>query len=351
MLLDTPGFDDSARDNVEVINDIVSHLYSLALRPENFEMGGVVFLHDISEMRFGGSQKKTLGILKALVGEENLGNVIIGTTMWSRDAAKLEREVQRESALLNDQWSAMYKTTRLPHNNKHVAIQMIKDLLAIPPVLLLAQEEILLPPHTVEATTVGKLVMPEGHLELENMQRESREQERAFEIKSKKQEMLLQEQIEHTRRKFEAHEMQSREREESRKLKQQDEIKKLEGKLRKEFENESKNKERRDTEKRELEKEEIRKKYEQEDREIRKLEEELRVKLAEWNKVRKVKDAEEERKIKIALRRSQKPVELGWTDKLMSTTVEWFDIGVDEVYVLIDRSKNFVHELFDRPGV
>lgn len=322
--MDTPGFDDSARDNLEVLNDIVSSLYSFALRPEDFEMRGVIFLHDISEIRFGGSQKKTLGILRAIVGEENLGNVIVGTTMWSStwDAGKLKQQEKRERALLDDQWGGIRKTTRLSRDSKNVAVQIIYDLLAGPPALLLVQTEMLQPPHTIEATTVGKLAMPEGRLELEDLQRKVREREKEFEAESKRQEALLQEQVRDTKRRFEAQEMRSQQKEENQRLKQQEDMKKFEGKLRKEFKRESKSIEdkiRKDTKKRE-----------QEEKEIRKLEADLRVKLIKRNKIRMEKarkDAEEEGKIKAAIKRLEKPPVLGWFANLISIILTWFRRG------------------------
>lgn len=318
FLLDTPGFDDSARDNLEVLSEIMSQLYLLALQPDDFSMQGVVFLHDMNEVRFGGSQKKTLSILKALVGEEHLGNVVIGSTFW--DNSKLQQQEQRERELTDQHWGGIYKTMRLPHNDKGAAVAIINELFTRAPALLLAQEEILKPPHTVEMTTVGKLAVPEGRLELENLQREREERERAFEVETKRQEALLREQIRDTRQKFKVQEAQSQEREKSQMLKQADEMKKLEKKLRREFENENKSS-----------KEEVRRenrKREIEERAIMKLEEDLRKKLVKRNKVREEKarrDAEEEEKIKITLKNSQEPPKLTLYERFLREIVAWFD--------------------------
>lgn len=284
-------------------------------------MRGVIFLHDISEIRFGGSQKKTLGILKAIVGE-NLGNVIIGTTMWSSawDGNKLKQQEKRERALLDDQWGGIRKTTRLPHDNKNAAVRIIYDLLAGAPALLLVQTEMLQPPHTIEATTVGKLAMPEGRLELEDLQRESIEREKFFEAESKRQENLLQEQVRDTKRKFEAQEMLSRQKEESQRLKQQEDMREFEGKLRKEFDREStllKDKMRRDAKKRK-----------QEEEEIKKLKEDLRRKLEKMKKIQEEqerKHAEEMERLKEALKRLQKPPKMGWFKRLIRIIVAWFN--------------------------
>lgn len=223
MLLDTPGFDDFARENLEILNDIVSQLYILALQPEDVEVQGVVFLHDIGETRYGGSQRKTLAILKALVGEKFWANVIVGTTMWSnRDLLKLRQQEKRELDLLSDQWGGVYKTTRIPQDDRNVAVGVIGDLFTRPPGLLLVQEEMLRPPHTVESTTAGLLAMPEGRLELENLRREQVERGRVFEEESRRQEALLQAQIDDARRRFET----------------QEEIREHETRLRGEFEKE-----------------------------------------------------------------------------------------------------------------
>lgn len=315
LLLDTPGFDDSARDNLEVLNEIISHLYSFALQPMDFAMRGVVFLHDISETRFGGSQKKTLGILKALLGDANLGNVVVGTTMW--DAKRYKQQEQRERALQDEQWRGVHKTMRLPHGDKRAAENIIRELLKREPALLLAQEEMLEPPHTVESTTVGKLAMPEGRLELENLQREQREQEREFKAETKRQEALLQKQIQDTKRKFEDHKAQNQEREERQKIKQKVELRELEEKLRQEFDKGYKK----------LEAKGSARKREKEA--IRKLKADLEKKYQQRIKVREEqmwKDAEEAERIRRALAKSQKPPRLTWFQNLFRAIARWFGL-------------------------
>lgn len=318
LLLDTPGFDDSARDNLEVLNEIMSHLYSLALQPEDFAMRGVVFLHDISETRFGGSQKKTLGILKALLGDANLGNVVVGTTMW--DAKRYKQQEQRERALQDEQWRGIHKTMRLPHGDKRATENIIRELLKREPALLLAQEEMLKPPHTVESTTVGRLAMPEGRLELKNLQREQKEQERAFEAETKRQEALLQKQIQDTKRRFEDHEAQNQEREERQKIKQRVELRELEEKLRQEFDKGNK--------KWEAEAKENARKREEEEREVvRKQEADLEKKHQQRIKVweeQMRKHAEEAERLRKALEELQKPPKLTWFQKIFRAIARWF---------------------------
>ncbi|KAF8248473.1 hypothetical protein K440DRAFT_547756 [Wilcoxina mikolae CBS 423.85] len=67
LLLETPGFDDSIVDNLAVLDEIRSYIY----------VRGVVFLHDISELRMGASQKKTWSILEAFCGNQSMKNVVV----------------------------------------------------------------------------------------------------------------------------------------------------------------------------------------------------------------------------------------------------------------------------------
>lgn len=187
ILLDTPGFDDSSRDNLEILNEIVSELYTLARNRPEIQMQGVVFFHDISETRFGGSQKKTLAILKALVGEKNLRNVVVGTTKWGpKGSHSFQMEKEREQSLAHEEWKGIPKAMRVFLGNRHSAIRIIDELFTHAPFLMLAQEEMLIPPHAVERTTAAKRVIPEGQLELKRIKEEKRELGRMVE-KSKKQ--------------------------------------------------------------------------------------------------------------------------------------------------------------------
>lgn len=169
ILVDTPGFDDSGIENLEILRSIIGILHHFALQKSLFPIHGIVFLHDISELRFSGSQRKTLLILRALCGDKCMGNVIVGTTGWSPEKpAKFKKEEEREQKFLGEHWGGVYMTRRwIYEDDNDVPVQIITDLLVKPQVLLLAQEEMLIPPHAAADTTVGKLVIPEARLEME----------------------------------------------------------------------------------------------------------------------------------------------------------------------------------------
>lgn len=200
LLLDTPGFDDSAVGNLEVLNEIASNLYTFARERQEFQTQGVIFLHDISENRFAGSQRKTLEILTALCGPKGLKNCIIGTTMWSPpESVRFENEVIREKDFLRSYWRGILKTTRILENDRDAVVGIINDILARPPVLLQVQEEMLRPPHTLETTTAGKIAIPEGRAEAEQLRKEFEDKQRAFKEERKKLEIEFERETERYR--------------------------------------------------------------------------------------------------------------------------------------------------------
>lgn len=147
----------------------MSHLYSFVAGKDKVQIHGIIFLHDISEIRFSGTQRKTFSILRMICGEECMGNVIVGTTRWNRTNAPEFQEQQKREKMIHDaHWNGIYKTTRLFCNDRSAATEIITDLLAKPSVLLLAQKEMLEPPNSIENTTVGRrIIIPETLREIE----------------------------------------------------------------------------------------------------------------------------------------------------------------------------------------
>lgn len=188
LLLDTPGFDDSARQNIDILGDIVSNLHLFTLRSQEIKVRGVIFLHSIRENRFNGSQAKTLGILKGLCGEEGMGHVIVGTTMWTWDqnSKEFKKQIAREKQVRDRYWKGIHKAVPLFEDDESAASQILLDLLDLPPVLLLVQKEMMQPPHTLENTTVGKATMPNGYREIEELKRRGAAQTEAYERELKR---------------------------------------------------------------------------------------------------------------------------------------------------------------------
>lgn len=342
-MLDTPGFDDSnlARENIDILNDIVSNLYMFALQRSVFKLRGVIFLHDIAETRFCGSQAKTLGILKALCGNECMGNVIIGTTMWDLNQPKMMKEERREKEFCEKHWKGIYKTTQLFEDDQSAATQIILDLLALPPVLLRVQQEMMKPPHTIENTTVGRLVIPEGRRELEELTRQMDAQQKEFEAELRKQQADFEKEEKEIQRN--AEERLRKAEEEARRLEEVQRVRENEfrknlaeekQKYDQQFRMRAEEDEKRESLRRQ---EEIQRQKEAMDRRIQKEEEnrkdeELRRQLFEEDMKRREEEMEEERFrreeeleiLRAALKKLTAPPDLGWYQRTINFIVTSF---------------------------
>ncbi|KAI1365559.1 hypothetical protein F5Y08DRAFT_303503 [Xylaria arbuscula] len=91
-LIDTPGFDDIDREDVDILT-AVSHYLSVSYA-NNVSVNGVLYLHRISDTRIGSSTRRNLGMLKALCGNDAFENVAIVTTMWSSNHSVIEHDKQ-----------------------------------------------------------------------------------------------------------------------------------------------------------------------------------------------------------------------------------------------------------------
>lgn len=79
-LIDTPGFDDTSRSDIDVLREIAGWLtasYSNRVFPH-----GIIYLHRISDVRMQGSAKKNLLMFKKLCGDDALRKVVLTTTIW-----------------------------------------------------------------------------------------------------------------------------------------------------------------------------------------------------------------------------------------------------------------------------
>ena len=78
-LIDTPGFDDTKKSDTDVLKDIAGWL--LKAYQQDIRLSGMVYLHSISETRMKGSHMTNLRMFQKLAGLENMGHVILTTTM------------------------------------------------------------------------------------------------------------------------------------------------------------------------------------------------------------------------------------------------------------------------------
>lgn len=94
--VDTPGFDDDADSDAEVLAKISRFLATQ--RGLDIKLKGIILLHRITDPRFSGSSQRFLDTFRKICGEEAYKNVALVTTMWGNEdhgkKLKLEAELQ-----------------------------------------------------------------------------------------------------------------------------------------------------------------------------------------------------------------------------------------------------------------
>lgn len=108
-LIDTPGFDDTSKADVAILNNIAFWL-SHAYRAEpKLLLSGIIYLHPVSDTRMAGTATKNLEMMKCLCGMENLPVINLATTMWELVNPALANA--REQELIRDDrfWGSLVR--------------------------------------------------------------------------------------------------------------------------------------------------------------------------------------------------------------------------------------------------
>ncbi len=96
-LLDTPGFDDPNRDNLEILASITAFLSS----PSAPHIAGILLTHNITVNRLTGSARLNQAIVRALCGERFVPRLVLLTTMWNQiPGPAVHDECERREAQL-----------------------------------------------------------------------------------------------------------------------------------------------------------------------------------------------------------------------------------------------------------
>ncbi|KZM21030.1 uncharacterized protein EKO05_0011163 [Ascochyta rabiei] len=183
FLLDTPGFDDTDRSDLDVVSEIVTGLHILSR--SGVSLVGVIYIQRITDTRMSGSSRKSLEILKAICGVPASVNITFVTTMWDKlgpnsDTVGEERteemkrlflaefiekgaQVQRHSGTVA---SARGIVDRILSNNKTVTLEI--------------EHEMIEEGRLLEQTQVGRI-----------LQRDLKEQQKEFDVELKEIEQQL----------------------------------------------------------------------------------------------------------------------------------------------------------------
>ncbi|OCK89282.1 uncharacterized protein K441DRAFT_667909 [Cenococcum geophilum 1.58] len=106
-LIDTPGFDDTHRSDIDTLK-LISHYLSVSYS-NNVFISGIIYLHRISDNRVSGSTKRNIEMLKGLCGSHAFRNVNIVTTMWkggeAEEGLRKENQLRSEDSFFGDMLS------------------------------------------------------------------------------------------------------------------------------------------------------------------------------------------------------------------------------------------------------
>ncbi|KAI1207425.1 P-loop containing nucleoside triphosphate hydrolase protein [Annulohypoxylon truncatum] len=107
LLIDTPGFDDTAGEDVIVLERIAKWLHN-SYNDKKF-LSALIYMHDIGETRVGRSSVKSFKLFRKITGQENMNNVVLLTTKWDDLGDDQVKGAERESQLKmnSDFWKGM----------------------------------------------------------------------------------------------------------------------------------------------------------------------------------------------------------------------------------------------------
>ncbi|KAL4062804.1 P-loop containing nucleoside triphosphate hydrolase protein [Scleroderma yunnanense] len=119
VLVDTPGFDDTKKSDLEILESIANWLGETY--KEGALLSALLYFHRITDNRMAGTPLKNLRVFQRLCGNNAMSQIVLTTTMWD--------EVDEEEAI----WKPMIaqgSTTFRYLNTQESAMELIVQLVA-----------------------------------------------------------------------------------------------------------------------------------------------------------------------------------------------------------------------------
>ncbi len=158
-LIDTPGFDDTDLKDADILGVIARYLVN-SNPDQPIRLSGIIYLHRICDIRIGGTARKDIKLFRSLVGEDNMRNVALVTTMWGKVDGEQGQERERELISTSHFWGSMKragaKCDRYD-DTRPDGLRIIRQLLRNIPCSLQIQRE-MENGATLAETTAGKEV-------------------------------------------------------------------------------------------------------------------------------------------------------------------------------------------------
>ena len=125
-IVDTPGYDDTTRTEVEVLEEVASWLTSLHTSQKL--LSGIIYMHPITSNPVTSPGLQNLDVYAKLVGPNSFHNIHLVTTMWDLLPGKALGEA-REAEICESFWNGFNKNgaiTARSYGNKESALAILK---------------------------------------------------------------------------------------------------------------------------------------------------------------------------------------------------------------------------------
>ncbi|CAI7632783.1 unnamed protein product [Penicillium palitans] len=198
-LVDTPGFNDTNRLDLDILKCITTYLTDL--QEADIQLAGIIYMQRITDRRMTGASFLNLQMFQAFCGDKYFPQVVLVTTMWNtiwdNNAAQQElRSRERELATTPEFWGNMIShgaKVKQFHGNRASGLDIIH---------LLYQQEHTRRPHIMKqfgqgymlpGTGAGQVMTAEIIRQEKRREKEEREEreEREAERSSRGQEIAL----------------------------------------------------------------------------------------------------------------------------------------------------------------
>ena len=134
ILVDTPGFDDTKRSDLDVLREVYQWLKDA--QDENRKLNAIFYLHNITDNKMRGSAVKSIHVFRKLCGENFYPNLLLGTNFWRivKPSSMVGAEL-REAQLRSEDtfWKAMInggsRVARIP-DTRSEALKLLCEMAA-----------------------------------------------------------------------------------------------------------------------------------------------------------------------------------------------------------------------------
>ncbi|OBT73212.1 hypothetical protein VF21_08693 [Pseudogymnoascus sp. 05NY08] len=142
ILVDTPGFSDTHLSDTEILRRIAGWMKDSY--DDGFLLSGIIYLHNINDVRMDGPSLKNLRMMQKLCGANSLENVVLATTMWEK--VEMRQGMERELELQKNFWKDMINegstVARIMTETGGEARELVTSLLKNKPLSTKLQEEL-----------------------------------------------------------------------------------------------------------------------------------------------------------------------------------------------------------------